>query len=149
MDFWDSELKIGRLDGTIPIKTNFLLIKYLLALVGSCLFLFAALGGALYLSPLWQGCKMMIPVGHTGVGARLEAAPPAGAGLGPLHCLGHTPTHFEAKKHWLVWRLRCCGPGPGRSGLEASILHWPHVYTAACGVKRWDLDALEPTSSCR
>lgn len=81
------------------MKTDFLLIKYLLAFVGSCLFLFAVVGGALYLSPSWQGYKMMIPVGHTGVGSRLEAAHPAGAGLGPPHCFGHTPAHFEAKKH--------------------------------------------------
>lgn len=37
----ENQLEIGRLNGTVCMKTDFLLIKYLLVFVGSFLFLFA------------------------------------------------------------------------------------------------------------
>lgn len=72
MDLLKSELETGQLDGAVPMKTDFLLMKYLPAFVGSHLLL-AVVRGTLNLSPSWQGCKMMISVRCTGFSEKAGA----------------------------------------------------------------------------
>ena len=72
MDLLKSELETGQLDGAVPMKTDFLLMKYLPTFVGSRL-LFAVVRGTLNLSPSWQGCKIMIFVGCTGFNKKAGA----------------------------------------------------------------------------
>lgn len=56
MDLLKSELETGQLDGAVPMKTDFLLMKYLPAFVGSRLLL-AVVRGTLNLSPHGKGVK--------------------------------------------------------------------------------------------
>lgn len=76
MDLLKSGLGIESLAGIIPVKTDFPLMKYFLAFVGSHLLLFAVIRGAPHLSASWQGLKMMVFVGHTGVSQQAGGSQP-------------------------------------------------------------------------